>query len=271
MRKLCSFLMGAVAFGALAGTAQAGPTLVATIYGEYDTGGFSDLASIVPNFSSLAQYSSGAATYDTPALFFVNPTSYAITGDQATLLGYGTGTLNNGLSQIISLPNLPADSITEVIWSGNCAHGTLFCADYDDEYDGNHGGNPLSAPGSSSQDCTLPNAAPSGPWYRYCAPTGNFGVTYTGTWGNGSQAVYSVFSPSSNASGGFVGWEGIDPNGWSENALDDVHNGSINGVLANIYLGTPPPTGVPEPLSLSLFGAGVAGVAWVRRRKARKA
>jgi hypothetical protein len=271
MRKLCSFLMGAVAFGAMAGTAQAGPTLVATIYGEYDTNGISDLASIVPNFSSFAQYGS-TADYDTPALFFVNPTSFAITGDQATLLGYGTGTFNNGLSQLISLPNLPADSITEVVWGGGCSAGVLFCDDYDDEYNTNYGANPHGAPGSPSADCTLPNAAsPSGIWYNFCAPTGNFGVTYTGTWGNGSQAVYSVFSPSSNASGGFVGWEGIDPNGWSENAIDDVHNGSINGVLANIYLGTPPPIGVPEPLSLSLFGAGVAGVAWMRRRKARKA
>jgi hypothetical protein len=66
-----------------------------------------------------------------------------------------------------------------------------------------------------------------------------------------------------------VGWEGIDPSGWSENPLYDVHTGSLSGVLANIYVGTPP--SVPEPGVLGMFGFGALLIglfAGLRRRVA---
>jgi LPXTG-motif cell wall-anchored protein len=65
-----------------------------------------------------------------------------------------------------------------------------------------------------------------------------------------------TFLPShTNATGGFVGWEGLDPNGFSENPLYDVHTGSLTDTLTNISLGTPP-TAVPGPI----VGAGLPGL-----------
>jgi hypothetical protein len=104
-------------------------------------------------------------------------------------------------------------------------------------------------------------------WY---ARVGNFDVTFTALISGGTfdgQSVFSVFSPTHNATGGFVGWEGLDEKGFSESPFD-VHNDVITGNLANIELGTPPP-GVPEAdvwalMLMGFFGAG----AMLRRRPA---
>lgn len=193
--------------------AQASPILVATISGAYDL-----------------------CYYDTPCLQFHNTTGFDFTSAQMVLKGYGAGTLNNGVTQTVSLPDLTANSNTNVIWNGSTVAKNLFAYDYDDEW-GFQGACPFSNPID----------------YFLCAQVGNFSVTFTAMW-NG-QPIYSVFSPTTNATGTFVGWEGLDPNGWSENPLYDVHTGSLTGVLANIYVGTPP-TGVPEPGALGMFGLG---------------
>jgi PEP-CTERM motif len=52
---------------------------------------------------------------------------------------------------------------------------------------------------------------------------------------------------------------------------DEYWNGftvGVQGTAAEVF---PPSTGVPEPLTLSLFGAGLAGAVALRRRKARRA
>jgi hypothetical protein len=85
------------------------------------------------------------------------------------------------------------------------------------------------------------------------------------------QPVFSVFSPTTNNTGGFVGWEGLDQNGFAETAFD-AHTGTINGTLALIEIGFAP--GVPEPTSLAVFGlvsVGGMGLAAWRRRKTAKA
>lgn len=194
--------------------AEAGPTQIATISGAYD-----------------------ACQYDTPCLQFHNTTAFDFTNAQMVLKGYGSGTLNNGISQTVSLPDIAANGDTNVIWSNSGGAGDLFAYDYDDTY-------------GFQAACPFPNPVNAG----LCARVGNFSVTFTAMW-NG-QPIYSVFSPTNNASGGFVGWEGIDPDGWSENPLYDVHTGSLTGVLAYIYEGTPP-VGVPEPGTLGMYGVGM--------------
>lgn len=222
---LISLALAALALVAGPRLAQANPILVATISGAYD-----------------------ACEYDTPCLQFHNTTNFAFTNAQIVLKGYGSGTLNNGITQTFGLPDFASNTDTNVIWNGSTTAGNLFAYDYDDEW-------------GFQALCPFPNPIASG----LCAQVGNFSVTFTAMW-NG-QPIYSVFSPTTNASGGFVGWEGVDPNGWSENPLYDVHTGSLTGVLANIYVGTPPH--VPEPGVLGMFGLGALMIglfAGLRRR-----
>jgi hypothetical protein len=85
-------------------------------------------------------------------------------------------------------------------------------------------------------------------------------VTFTATW-NGNP-IYSQFTPSSNASGGFVGWEGLDPLGYAETDYD-LHSGTFPGVLAYIDVGTPPP--LPEPTSWALMIVGFGAIGGAMR------
>ncbi len=231
---------------------------IATIYGESHTGGIGDLPAGVTGgltwLNSIAQP-------DTPTLFFVNPSNQPITNAAMLLKGYGKGTLNAGLSQTVTLGTIPADSVRQVSWIGPFAPRSLYSFDYDDQYSSNSGANAHGAPGSGTTagDCTLDAANPG--WFNYCAPVGNFTVTFTGQFGG--QPVYAFFAETDLA-GKYLGWEGVDPNGWSENAKYDANASPIGGVLANITPGTPP---VPEPMTLTLLASGIIVAGWARRRR----
>ena len=61
------------------------------------------------------------------------------------------------------------------------------------------------------------------------------------------------------------------PNSLVAGTNDNVTGQYLFAVRNGTVVGTPPPAGVPEPITLSIFGAGVAGAVVLRRRKKSKA
>ena len=210
------------------------------------------------------------AYYDTPALQIQNTSGGTMTNVSMTLYGYQG--VNNGLSQTLSLGTVADGSTSTYIWGGlpggaGCCGVTphdLTSYDYDDEYTGTIYQIPTT-------DCGYPDVgcvSGGGPvWY---AQPGNFQVTISAIISGGvydGQHVFSQFTPANNATGGFVGWEGLNPAGFSESPYD-IHSGGFTNDLADIYLGDAPPPGVPEPSIWALMIGGVAmtGAALRRRR-----
>lgn len=217
---------------ALSLASQAQATTVATISGSYDL-----------------------LFYDTAALTFHNTSGGTLTNAKMSLLGYQPGTLNVGKTATVSLGSL-ATGDTNYIWLGPTTPGNLTAYDYDDEW------------GNTPSGYTNPGCVVGG---GLCSLVGNFSVVFTATISGGvfnGAPVFSVFSPTSNFTGGFVGWEGLDPTGLSE-TIYDQHQGSITGTLAVINIGLPP--GVPEPglwaMMLTGFGAMGAALRGARRKR----
>ena len=151
-------------------------------------------------------------------------------------------------------PNVGANSTLQLVWNGPTTAGNMFAYDYDDEY------------GS-----TAFNSACLAVGLGICAQVGNFDVKITGTLSGGPIAA--DFSPDNTQDGGnvahtFVGWEGINPSGWSESIYDN-HSGTTPGVMAYIFTGTHG-TQTPEPATWAMMLGGFAGLgslALARRRR----
>jgi len=223
--KIRLFLSSGFALAALALSASApAGTVVATIGGCYDCG-----------------------VYDTPSLIFDNTTGGTLNNAQILLTGYQG--LNLGQTATVNLGALAGGS-TQIFWgslpgvSGATSAFNLTGYDYDDDFVGTSHILPNSGATANCGGTCVSGGGPT--WY---AQTGNFSVTFTATVSGGTyngDAVYSVFSPTTNATGGFVGWQGLDANGFSEQSFD-AHTGIITGHLADISLGVPPPpTSAPE-------------------------
>jgi len=234
-------------------------TIVGTIYGAYDSqcgvGGFDC------SFGTGYPVSSNTSNpYDTPNLFIVNSGSNALTSLSVSLAGYQAD--NNGKTASFTVPDIAPHTVFRLSWnnssqfSGFSGSTALARYDYDDEY------------GRTNFTYAGCNAIGAG----LCADVGNFDVSITGDLSG--NPISSDFSPDNTQDGGnqqgaFVGWEGLDPLGFSETTYD-VHTGTAPGVLAYIYSGTNgSQTSVPEPATLSLFGAGLGALAVARRRRKR--
>lgn len=231
--KIASLSTAAVLALALGQAAHA--TTVATISGSYDL-----------------------LAYDTAGLTFHNTSGGTFTNVKMVLTGYQAGTLNNGLTKTVTLADMGAGD-SNVVWGsipgqdGSTTPGNLTAYDYDDEW-----GNTPS--GYTNPACVVVASL--------CSPVGNFKVVWTATISGGAfngDAVFSVFSPTSNFTGGFVGWEGLDPNGISE-SIYDQHSGSLTGTMAIIQLGLP----TPEPSIWAMMLAGFGGMGLALRRARRR-
>lgn len=144
---------------------------------------------------------------------------------------------------------LPGDNYNTVGPPGNLAS-----YDYDDTYPGT---------GYTNPGCMI-NA-------NLCALVGNFSVTFTAKISGGiynGDPVFAVFSPTTNYTGGFVGWEGLDPTGLSETSYDQ-HSGTFSGTMAIIQIGTPPP--IPEPSTWAMMLIGFTGLGYVGYRSRKRA
>jgi len=249
-------LAAALLLGSAALASAARADVVATIDGAYDSSCSEDpvcnnaVTSLLYTFSSNTGVAYNASSYDTPVIYIINSSGYDM--NVASLTGFRYQGGANGIDLTDTAAGFPAtiaaNSVYAYIWNtggGNCGPGlgtNLFANDYDDLL------------GCSTSD-----------------QPGNVQLTFSATLAGGPDAgpIYAQFSPTTNYTGSFVGFEGLDETGNAESVWD-AHSGTEVGTLAVIQTGIAPEN-VPEPITLSLFGAGVAGAAALRRRKSKAA
>jgi hypothetical protein len=81
-----------------------------------------------------------------------------------------------------------------------------------------------------------------------------------------SYVVAQTNPPLCHANQGSMGFSLIFP----DSPAYEAHAMHGDQPAVNGQCGTAPPTGVPEPITMLLFGAGLAGVGYAKRRMGRK-
>ena len=122
-----------------------------------------------------------------------------------------------------------------------------------------------TAPNGSSYTLSLNTAGGAN------TPYGNYGVAIDSSAGNGSNNAYYgdlllvLYRASGLDTNDFV-TNGAGGYYFSADLTDGSNTGAQAWTIRQIVTG-PTPTRVPEPLTLSLLGAGMVGIAGLRRRK----
>jgi len=249
--KLRTFTAAAALLGALMVSGTASATIVAKISAGYET-------SCQADGTCLDAVNGGAAfngnlsgtdptftVFDDPSIFIFNTTAFDFTG--VTIQGQGYQGSNDGITQSPTngVPTtIAANSVFQFSWDdfpgfASCGQGAgnLFAYDYDDTY-----------------GCST------------AAQPGNVKVLFNATW-NG-QSISALFSPNSNLTGGFVGFQGLDQNGFAETSFDN-HSPGVGAHVADIVVGSASFTPEPATWALMLIGAGMMGAGLrMNRRKA---
>lgn len=280
----------ATALMLLCQSAHAG--VVGTIIGAYDSQCLVNCGSggtTLLNGTTLKTYSNnGGNPFDTPSLYIENTGSTPWTNVTITLTGYqdkadggSDTTFNTGggpaSTTTLTLPNIAGNSIFQLIWSGGSGGGVtltttsglnLFTYDYDDLEGGTASGTDPGTKPTGGNTC----GSGSGTATNLCSYVGNFDVKFSALLGG--QPIAANFSPDNTQGGGnvagtFVGWVGLDADGFSETHYD-AHSLTFPGTLAVITTGTQGlQTTVPEPGTLALFGGGLGALGLLRRRRKR--
>lgn len=162
--------------------------------------------------------------FDTPGLQFNVPVGISLTNSQMVIQGYNG--INNGLMATVNLGTI-GSGLTNAVWGSlpgvpsGTTPGNMTAYDYDDQYVGTSHILPNSG---ATANCG--GTCVSGGGTQWYADVGSFTVTFTATISGGpndGKSVFSVFSDAVNATGGFVPWEGLDQNGYSEQPCCDIH------------------------------------------------
>jgi hypothetical protein len=111
-------------------------------------------------------------------------------------------------------------------------------------------------------------------WEHYKVLQGAFNPAYQDVAYDGATDPVDFGGAGVLANNAFVGWLAWDiPLAWITSDILDVTlrlwNARIDAVRLDVsLLPEPPGPGIPEPAALALFGLGLAGMAYARRRKA---
>jgi hypothetical protein len=181
---------------------------------------------------SVNFFASSAAT-NLSFAFREDPAFLSLTNVSLTAFGGGTNLLTNG---DFSLG--PVGSSTPLDWTYLNTFGAAF------------GGVVDASCGNPTGNCYFDGAVQAYDGITQAVATTS-GAEYTVTFDLSDDSGYSTFSS-------------LSTNG-------DVSDTGGNGIDLLVYAGNIPVRNVPEPITLSLFGAGIAGAVAMRRRKKAKA